>query len=313
MEGWRILSLLANKEELLLVHWDMPYISRAKRYDLMLTPQLYIFKKEKLPIKYLYQAKKLAPSILDELTDDGDYSYTAIKEADEWILIAYDMVKIEKFLESRGLPANQINKIYFAQQSKDNFKMPVEVDDKNAIVTVDNTVVVLPKTIVDTEEFAIVTDQFRPEKGVSPAQNRNSFIGQKQAIIISVMLVLFSVGYIAEGVRYQNTLNTLEEKVEHTKSKYPALKNKADMVLNNIYQSNYDIDTLQRKIRNRLKDISRLTSKDSKIDILKIDAKGYEATITADAKSIKDLRKHAKAKSLIAKDANGKLMLKGAL
>ncbi len=297
----------------MLVHWDMPYISKAKRYDLMLTPQFYILKKEPLPVKYLYQAIKLAPAILDELTGEGDYSYTAIKEDDSWILIAYDIVKIESFLKDKGLAANQINQIYFSQQAKDHFKSPVELDEKSAIVTVDDTVVMLPKSIMDTEEFTTLTNQFRPDRGVSPAHSRSSFMGTKQAIAISTLLALLSTGYIAEGLRYQSALSSLEDKVNKAKNKYPSLKNKSSMVLNNLYQSNHEIDSLQRKIRDRLKDISRLTSKNSKIDILKIDTKGYQATITADNKSIKELQKHAKAKKLIIASAKDKLKLKGAL
>ena len=69
----------------------------------MLTPQFYIFKKESLPVRYHYQALKLAPSILDELTGVGEYSYAAIQEEDGWALIAYDMAKIEAFLELSGV------------------------------------------------------------------------------------------------------------------------------------------------------------------------------------------------------------------
>jgi hypothetical protein len=307
------LSFLATNEELLLVHRDMAPIAREKRYDLMLTPQFYIFKKESLPVNYQYQAAKLAPSILDELTGSGEYGYAAIKEDDGWALIAYDMAKIESFLEEKGLSKNLINKIYFAQQSKEHFKHPVSVDDKNALVTVDDTVVMLPKSIVGLEECGILTSEFRPDKGVSPSQSRSALVTQKQAIIVSVLLVLFAIGYLVEGIRYQQAIASVEEKVEAAKSKYPQLQGKSGMVLRSLYTSNHEIDSLQRKIRDHLKSISKLTSKESKIDRLKIDTKGYEVTIATEKRNIEELKKYARSKKLIVLDSNTSFKLKGAL
>ena len=85
------------------------------------------------------------------------------------------------------------------------------------------------------------------------------------------------------------------------------------MVLNNLYETNYAIDSLQRKIRDRLKAISKLTSKASKIDSLKIDTKGYEVSIAADPKHILELKKYAKSQHLAVQDNNQSLQLKGAL
>jgi hypothetical protein len=124
----------------------MPQVSEAKVYDLMLTPQFYISKREALPVKYLFQAIKLAPSILDDLTtSSNEYSYTAIKDGDEWVLIAYDVDEIVSFVEGRGIPKSSIGKIYFAQQAKEYFQTAVEVDQKSAIVTLDDAVVAASK------------------------------------------------------------------------------------------------------------------------------------------------------------------------
>jgi len=81
----------------------MPPVTREKRYDLMLTPQFYIFKKEPLPVTYQYQAAKLAPSILDELTGSGTYGYAAIKEDDGWALIAI-WQRSNPFWKRKGSP-----------------------------------------------------------------------------------------------------------------------------------------------------------------------------------------------------------------
>lgn len=291
----------------------MPDISRVKRYDLLLTPQFYIFKKESLPVSYQYQALKLAPSILDELTGTGTYSYAAIKEDNDWALIAYDMGKIESFLEEKGLPRDAINKVYFAQQSRAHFVQPISVDAKNALVTVDDTVVMLPKSIVGDEECGILTNALRPEKGIAVSQSRHSWVSQKQAIFVSVLLCGLAVLYFFEAYRYQRATTAVAQKVEDVKQRYPQLQSKSTMVLNSIYESNHAIDSIQRKIRGRLKDISRLTSKASKIQTLKIDTKSYAASIDADAKHIKELKAYAESKKLTVLKENNSLKLKGAL
>ncbi len=279
----------------------------------MLTPQFYIFKKEPLPVSYQYQAVRLAPSILDELTGAGSYSYVAIKEDEGWILIAYDMEKIESFLEERGLSKNFINKIYFAQQAKEHFTYPISVDEKNALVAVDDTVVMLPKSIVGAEEYGSLTHAFRPEKGITPTQGRHSWINQKQTIIVSLLLLLLAIGYGIEGLRYQNAIASVEQKIDSVKQRYPKLKLNSTYVLNNLYESKYAIDSLQRRIRERLKEISRLTSKASKIDTLKINTKQYEATISTDRQHIAELKTYAKSQRLRVLDSNSSLQLKGAL
>jgi len=289
----------------------MPSVSRQRRYDLMLTPQFYIFKKEPLPVKYTYQAVKLAPSILDELTGDGEYSYAAIKEEDGWALIAYDMAKIEAFLEGRGVAKQQINKIYFAQQSKEHFKYPVSVDEKNALVTVDDTVVMLPKSIVGEEECGILTNAFRPDKGITPSQSRSSFITQKHALLIALFLLLLAAAFLAEGIRYQRAIASVEQQLEEAKSRFPQLQNKSSMVLRSLYASNHTVDTEQRRIRDTLKSISRLTSKASKIDKLKVDTQGYEVTIATDKEHLAELKKYARSKKLLVGESNSSLLLKG--
>ena len=309
------MSFLATNAVILLVHRDMPQVSEAKVYDLMLTPQFYISKREALPVKYLFQAIKLAPSILDDLTtSSNEYSYTAIKDGDEWVLIAYDVDEIVSFVEGRGIPKSSIGKIYFAQQAKEYFQTAVEVDQKSAIVTIDDAVVMLPKEFIKAQSFARFLQDARPAKGITLRSSSSSnVVGQMQAIVISLLLLILSAEYIAEALRYGQSLSLLEEKMQSIKGRYPTLENKSSLVLNSLYKSSHAIDQKQRKIRDRLKDISSLTSKDSKLDSIKIDQKSYEAVISTDKKTIKRLLKYAKSKNLTVKSAKSTFVLKGAL
>ena len=62
---------MGSNKELLLVHASMEHVSLTHSVNVMLTPQFYTLKKEALPVKYLYQAKRIAPSLFDGLLEEG--------------------------------------------------------------------------------------------------------------------------------------------------------------------------------------------------------------------------------------------------
>ncbi len=291
----------------------MPYISEPRKYDLLLTPQFYIYKKESLPIKYGFQAKKLAPSILEELLGEGEYSYAVLPDGDDWSFYAYDMNKIESFLKNKRLDSHYINKIYFAQQSKDFFADPISVDDKNALLTIDDTVVMLPKTMVESQKFYPLDEDARPEKGIIPPQSRSSMISQKQSIAIAVLMSVLAIGYIVEGVGIKHSLSKIESEIEATKSKYPSLRDKPSMIINNIYNSAYKIDKRQRDIREKIKSISHLLGKGSKIDNLEISSNGYKGTISVEKNKLGDIQKLAKKNKINAKLSGNLFSVKGSI
>jgi hypothetical protein len=158
--------------------------SLSHSVNIMLTPQFYTLKKEKLPLKYLYQAKKIAPSLFDGFLEDAyKYDYLVYKEEDEWIFIAYDPKAISDFLVSKGIMPEQIGKIFFAQQVSDFFTAPVLLGEKEALVSLDNTVVVIPQ-IAMQENGGTLTfdDSFTPKTGVTLEGVHESVISKKQTI-----------------------------------------------------------------------------------------------------------------------------------
>ncbi len=72
---------MGSNKELLLVHAGMQRQFLSHDVNVMLTPQYYTLKREELPVKYLYQAKKIAPSLFDGLLEEvGEYDYMVYKE-----------------------------------------------------------------------------------------------------------------------------------------------------------------------------------------------------------------------------------------
>jgi len=81
-----------------------------------------------------------------------------------------------------------------------------------------------------------------------------------------------------------------------------------------IYQKYTAIDKHQRAIRDKIKSISKLVSKKTKIDSITIDSRGYKAQIdiSKDTKSTKSLRAIAEAEGLThLKITSGKLTTQG--
>mgnify|MGYP001829238495 CR=1 FL=1 len=75
------MNFMRNNKELLLVHPSMKPVSLTEAVNVMLPPQFYTLKKEALPLRYAYQAKKIAPSLFDGLLEaGGHYEYMVWKE-----------------------------------------------------------------------------------------------------------------------------------------------------------------------------------------------------------------------------------------
>jgi len=102
----------------------MPDVTLRETVNVMVTPQFYTLKKEALPVKYAYQAKKIAPSLFDGLLEeDGNYEYMVSKEEEDWVFIAYDIKKITDFLALKGIKTNSKRKGY------QNAKLSKQYDD----------------------------------------------------------------------------------------------------------------------------------------------------------------------------------------
>ena len=273
------MSFLDTKAPLVLLYRDIVSLPDVPRYDIMLAPPFYVIKREELPVKYAFQAKKLAPSILDDITGEGDFTYEAFKEKDAWVFVAYDLPKLADFLERRGGSMDRVRRLYFAEQSKERFLSPVELNDREALTLVNDTVTVVPKQLMSTtENFSPFDETFRPDKHFDLKRTYNSFLDTRLAGVLASILVLLGLTYVAEGYRYQKALGDAEDKLETLLEANPSLR--GTYARESIHKKYKTIDVLQRKIRDRIKDISHLTGKTVQVDALAVDTKGYRMSLS---------------------------------
>jgi hypothetical protein len=311
------LSIWDAKAPLLLLHRSLEALPDLPRYDLMLSPQFYVSKREELPLKYPFQAKKLAPSILDDLTGEGEFVYEVFRDKDgTWVFVAYDQDALTRFVEIKGGSPDRIGRIYFAEQVRERFEPPVALSPTEALGVVNGIATVIPTQLLsDPDRLGTFDDTFRPQQSFGIKRTRaNSLLDTKTAVAIATVLGVLGLGYVAEGIRYARAAGSFESSLQSLQEANPSLA--GSYARKSIYTKYTQTDTTQRAMRERLKAIGRLTSKETKIDRLSIDPKGYKATLAIpnDPKTVLSLKKLAQTGRL--KQVNitpGKLETAGGL
>jgi len=290
------LSFLGSNKIVLPVYKNMPKQSLDKTVNIMLTPQFYTVKKEKLPLKYTFQVKKIVASMFDGLLDSSKkYDYMVYKEGDLWVCIAYSLEEIENFLFSKDIKYENINKIFFAEQSQKLFTAPVLLGTKDALVSIDNFVVIVPQVaLLDNVEILNIDEQFIPKHGISMHSSSHSLIGKKYSIGFSVLFTVFAIIFVVEGWQLENNLQIFQ-KIQKLKDEYPTLK--SDYTRKSIVQKYRAIDKIERKKRDIVKSLAGLIFKGVKIEIFKMNEKRFVVRFQCSnakvAKRLKDLAKKA--------------------
>lgn len=314
------MNFSGKSKALLLIHAAMERVTLLESVNIMLTPQFYTLKKEALPVKYAYQAKKIAPSLFEGLLEDSDsYEYMVYKEEDTWVFIAYDAAKITAFLQSKGIPVSKVNKVFFAQQAVDAFTAPLALGDNEALVVIDKTVVVVPRIALDEAEQPSLTfdASFTPQKGVrlkSEGRTASSLFTQKQAFALAAVGLLFAGIFVLEGSRYGGDSQEANAQLQSLYDAYPSLQ--SSYARQGIIDKYKSIDEKERKKRDAIKAFSGMIFKGVTLTSLHVDDKSFKAQFHCAndevAKKVKALAKKSRYNISKAKDSTD-LSIEGTL
>ena len=294
------MNFTGNSNTLILVHRQMKPVTTDNTVDILLTPQFYTVKKETLPVKYAFQAKRIAPSLFDGLVENlHAHDYFVYKEGDQWVFIAYSIEDINQFLRSKGLEPGKIGKIFFAQQVASQIERPILLDETSALTVLEGTVVIVPRSVLPDDTFMNTEQISLPKKGIQLESDSTSLLTRKQTIVVSLIFVLLGTIWIAEGWRYKKTNRLLEEKREALYRDYPSLQ--SAYTRDNIVQKYRTIDTQERKKRNVVGKVAGLIFKGVTLTEFDMDQKHFKAVFRAKdekvAKRLKTLIKRAGFKS----------------
>jgi len=312
------LNLFNNNGELILLYKNMPKPKRAPKYDVVLSPEFYIVKKEQLPIKYSYQAKKLAPSILEDLLDKNkNYEYIVQKTKDGWRFFAYAPIDVEEFLDFNfDIPPSKIGLIYFADQlNKVLAEAPIELDNKTTLALLDSQATIIPKNMLETDKYIKFNRKLRPKGGFAFKSNKKLSEGNqttdRNLIVVSALIALIALAYIAEGYSYKKATNELQNKLASIYEDSPELQSK--LTRDSIKEKYQSIEKKQRSIREQLKNLSRLSSKKTILESLKLNKDNIEASFNVDPKDAKRIKEITTNTSLSYEQKDNIFNFKGAL
>jgi len=281
MKGVQILNLMGNSNRKLLVHKEMHSINTTDNVDIILTPQFYIFLTEELGVKFGYQAKQIAPSLFDDYLDiEKEYQFHVYKHKEKWYFFAYSIEEIISFLESKELKANQINKIFFAQELSPHLESAMDLGS-TAIQSLDEIVTLLPKRLIHPEyEYAdLDIDALSLKNGIALGSSYDSLIPLKETIIISFLFVILGVIFFVESDRYKKSIENIINKEEKLLEKSSKLS--SSLVRKSILEKYIPIDRKERIKRDSIKEISKLLFSGSILKELTITNDKILATIKA--------------------------------
>lgn len=307
---------MGNTKELLLAYPSMKQVTLTQSVNVMLPPQFYTLKKEALPLRYAYQAKKIAPSLFDGLLEEGKhYNYMVWREGEEWVFLAYDMEMISSFLKSKGFSLESVAKIFFIQQAANKFDKPLFLGEGEALVSLDGTIAVIPRGALSDEKDSLAFDEsFTPKKGVALQGSYGSVVSLKQALILASIFGLLAVIFFVEGWRYSNNAQAGETQMQELLEAYPSLQSK--YTRESIVTKYKTIDSAERKKRELIKNISGLIFKGVTLSSFEMNEKRFTvqfACIDAQvSKRVKTLAEKKQLKAMLTAGSND-VKIEGAL
>ena len=180
-----------QKGSVLFLDQDIEVRAEAKqKYHIVISPSLYWVKKVTLPLKYIHEIKKIAATLFEELLPPGKYSFYVAKDGNDFIIFAYEDVKILALLTAKGIHSHQIIDISFAQFVFKDITKAIVIDEKNVIWKKDGIVILLPATwFKDTQPLN--TDSITMSKHTIQLEQFSHIVDRKTLYKIIMLLTFF--------------------------------------------------------------------------------------------------------------------------
>lgn len=188
------------------------------KLDLILSPSLYWFRREALPVKTAARARKLAPAFFDALLPAGEYEFAVFPEEEGFQLFAYESEKIRDLLGEVGIRPSQVRRVYFAQTECMGSETALQVDAARALVGHDGVVSLMPLNYVRAEQSvqAYCESTSRSSHSVPiTLSNGGTLISDAQAtrlgIVVFLLCVLMFGDFMLQRQKYAAQLQASAE------------------------------------------------------------------------------------------------------
>ncbi len=239
-----------NKYETIFLDKDSPGFDASsvatKKVNIILSPSLYWVKKVSLPVKYLRDVKKLLPSIFEDTLADGNYSYSAYKSGEEFVLFAYEDKVILDLMNEKKIPIANVAHIYFAQSVLENQEGALKVSEQQSIYIKEGIVLLVPSAWIGESKILDMKSIVLPRHTLV-LQQYGHILNSKYLYTIGAVLLAFIV---LLGIEYFITVQKTK-KIEEAKGELFTKNHlKATMFQNKALLKKYTkIHTLQTSLR----------------------------------------------------------------
>jgi len=277
--------------------------SDQERLNIILSPSYYWFKREILPVKYVQQAQTLAPSQFDGVIDEGHYKYMAIKKEDLFWLFAYDEALVGQKLKELNIKPAQVEAFYFAQNECEALTVPIQVDEKLALVSNDGIISLMPISYVNEtiSMDSCLSDVNLSKHKVNLNLFHNNLLDEKWIYRFSALSIVFIVLFLISYLLLKNDLKEVVTQQYALTQKYKLPE--TSFQLNSLRRSLTSKEDRQIELRHSIKKLFSLHLQKGEY-VKKFELKGnraeYEIVLNApkNAEKIKkELSKHFKIRS----------------
>ncbi len=243
-------------------------LSSAQKVNIVLSPSLYWVKKLHLPVKYLRDVKKLLPSIFEDTLPEGNYSYSAYKKGDEFIVVAYEDKAILELMAHKGLQISNVANVYLAQSVLEGMEGAFRVSETQSVYVKEGIVLLVPSGWIKESGELDISALKLPEHKIQLQQyghilNTKSFY--TLGVVLIAFIVLLSGEYFITSQKTQTIIDAKEELFAKNGLKATTMQNKA------LLKEYTKIHTLQSKLRESIAAVLSLRlPKEQKISFINL-------------------------------------------
>ena len=166
------------------------------KINIILSPSLYWVKKVSLPVKSQRDAKKLLPSLFEDILPEGSYSYSVYKDGDYFFIFAYEDKKILDLISKMSISISNVLGIYFAQSVLQNIQGAMKVNDTQSIYVQDDIVLLVPCCWIEESGKLNLSDIKLSKHKISLQQYghivNDSYLYKFIAVMIAINLIVFA-------------------------------------------------------------------------------------------------------------------------
>lgn len=206
------------------------YDEITTKVNVILSPSLYWVKKMALPVKYEREAKKLLPSIFEDILPEGSYSYAAYKSGEEFLIFAYSDKLILETLSQKGIALSNVANVYFAQSEIKDIEGALKINEMQSIYMKDGLLILVPCCWIEEKGALDLTALKHSNHSITLAQfghivdNRSIF---KIAAILMVLILLVSTEYFITTQKASSLTALKEELFDKYELKSTMFQNQA--------------------------------------------------------------------------------------